>query len=73
MAVVAVSLHWAISALSGKTYLGNLIATLVAIAVAAVVYITMLLILRVMDKDDILLLPKGNIIYNLLVKLKLYK
>lgn len=73
MAVSAVALHWAITQISGTTYLGNLVATLVAIAVAAVVYIVMLLVLKVMDKNDIMLLPKGNTIYNLLVKLKLYK
>lgn len=73
MAVVAVALHWAVSLFLGSTYLGNLIATLVAIAIAAVVYVLMILVMRVMDKNDILLLPMGNKIYNLLAKLKLYK
>ncbi len=73
MAVVAVALHWAVSLFLGTTYLGNLIATLVAIAVAAVIYILMILVLRVMDKNDILLLPMGSKIYNLLIRFKLYK
>lgn len=73
MAVVAVVLHWAITLVLGTAYLGNLIATLIAIAVAAVVYIVTIFLLKVMDKNDVLLLPKGEKIYNLLVKLKLYK
>lgn len=73
MAVVAVVLHWAITLIFGTAYLGNLIATLIAIAVAAVVYIVSILLLKVMDKNDVLLLPKGEKIYNLLVKFKLYK
>lgn len=73
MAVVAVVLHWALTLVFGTAYLGNLIATLIAIAVAAVVYIVSILLLKVMDKNDVLLLPKGEKIYNLLVKFKLYK
>ena len=53
--------------------MGNLISTLVAIGVAAVVYILAFLASKVMDKNDILLLPKGERIYNTLVKFRLYK
>lgn len=42
------------------------LATLVAIAVAAVVYVVLLLLLRAVDREDVLLLPKGEKIANLL-------
>lgn len=53
--------------------LGNSIATLICILVGAVIYIFMILIFKVLSKDEICSLPKGNKIYNMLVKLKLYK
>lgn len=73
MAVVALGVHWIITVFLGTSYLGNLISTLVAIIIGAIVYITAILVLRVMDKTEISLLPKGEKIYGLLVKLKLYK
>ena len=42
------------------------LATLVAIAVAAVVYVVLLLLLRAIEREDVLLLPKGEKIANLL-------
>lgn len=40
--------------------------TLIAIAVAAVVYVALLLMLRAIEREDVLLLPKGEKIANLL-------
>lgn len=53
--------------------LGNSITTLICILVGAVVYLFMVLILKVLSKEEICSLPKGNKIYSILVKLKLYK
>ncbi|HAZ19480.1 MAG TPA: hypothetical protein DCY75_04835, partial [Clostridiales bacterium] len=47
------------------------IATLIAVAVAAVVYTLVLLLLRSLTSADILLLPKGKFILNLMKKYKL--
>lgn len=58
---------------SGTGYVANLIAAAVAIGVSAVVYIVLILVLKTMSKNDIMLLPGGNRIYNLLTKFKIYK
>ena len=57
----------------GAGYINNLIATVVSIGVSAVVYFGFVFALRIMSKDDILLLPAGGRILRLLIKLKLYR
>ncbi len=57
----------------GTGYMPNLISAVISIGIAALVYVFLLLILKVMDKNDIMLLPGGGKIYSLLTKLKLYK
>ena len=42
------------------------LATLIAIAVAGVVYVVLLLLLRAVEREDVLLLPKGEKIANIL-------
>lgn len=59
--------------LGGAGYMPNLIAAFAAVAVAAVIYLALVLGLRIMDKEDIALLPAGDRIYALLVKLKIYE
>lgn len=61
------------SLLGGAGYVPNLIAALAAIAAAAIIYFVMLLILKIMDKNDILLLPAGNKIYSFLQRRGIYK
>lgn len=51
----------------------NLIATLVSIAIAVVIYLFMLIILKVLDEQEIKMLPGGSKIYSILKKTKLYK
>lgn len=51
----------------------NLISTLAAIAVAAVIYGILIFTLHILSEDEVKLLPGGNALYGLLVKLKLYK
>lgn len=60
------------SALGGSGYIVNLTASLVAIAAAAVIYISLIFVLKVMSREDILLLPAGGKLLKLLTKLKLY-
>lgn len=48
------------------------LATIIGIAVAVVVYAFMVIILKILSKEDILALPKGEKIYYILNKLKIY-
>ena len=48
------------------------LATIIALVVAVVVYVLSILILKVFNKEEIYMLPKGNIIYAILLKLRLY-
>ena len=58
-------------------FLNNIIAERIASAIsmifAVIIYILALLAVRVLNKEDILMLPYGQKIYNLLVKLRIYK
>ena len=58
--------------MGGSGYLENLAASLIAIAAAAVIYITLVLVFRILSRDDILLLPAGGKILRFLTKLGLY-
>lgn len=71
--VSAILVYLAATAVAGNGYVANLISTFAAIAVAAVVYITVILFTHTMNKEEILLLPAGGRIYGLLTKLKIYK
>lgn len=52
--------------------IGNSILTVINIMIGALVYLAAIFTLKIMDKDEILMLPKGEKIYNLLVRLRLY-
>lgn len=73
MGGIAIGLYTAVHSLLGAGYMPNLIASLAAIAAAAIVYFILLLALKVMSKEDIMLLPGGTKLYGLLTKLKIYK
>lgn len=53
--------------------LGNSITTLICILIGAIIYLFMIFALKTLSKEEICSLPKGNKIYSMLVKLKLYK
>ncbi len=53
--------------------LGSSLATIVSIAIGAIVYIVVLIGIGGIKKEEILTMPKGNKIYSLLKKLKLMK
>ena len=48
-------------------------ATIIALVVAVVVYVLSILILKIFSKEDILMLPSGDKIYAILLKLGIYK
>lgn len=62
-----------LSYLISGAYMTNLIITAIAIIAAAVVYVTLVLALKILSKDDILFLPAGHKLYGLLKKTKIYK
>ena len=49
------------------------VATIISILITIVVYLFALFITKSFTKDDIMMLPKGEKIYNKLVKMKLMK
>lgn len=53
--------------------LGNSITTIICILLGALTYLVSILLLKTLSKNDICSLPKGEKIYNLLVKLRFYK
>lgn len=74
MGGVAFGLYTLIHSLLGGTgYTANLIASLIAIAAAGIIYIALILLFRTMDKNDILLLPSGAKIYNVLRRIGIYR
>ena len=48
------------------------LATAIALCVAVIIYVLALAVLRVLSKEDIIMLPKGQKIYNALCKVGLY-
>ena len=54
-------------------FLGNTISTLLSIVLGAVSYCLLILFTKTLSKDDIMMIPYGTKIYNILEKLKIYK
>ena len=55
-----------------KGIISGRLATIVSILFAAIVYVLAVLALKIYNKEDIYMLPKGEKIYNILEKLKIY-
>ena len=55
-----------------KGIISGRLATIVSILFAVIVYILAVLALKIYNKEDIYMLPKGEKIYNILEKLKIY-
>ena len=53
--------------------LGNTISTILAILTGAISYCVLILFTKTLTKDDIMMIPYGTKIYNILVKLRIYK
>ena len=73
MGAAAFGVHRVITMLLGTDFVGNLVATLSAIAIGAVLYIALIFILKTLDKDEIEMLPAGSAIYRIMKKIGLYK
>lgn len=73
MGAVAFGMYTLLAKVMGAGYINNLIATIVSIGVSAVIYFGLVFGLRIMSKDDILLLPAGGRILKLLTKFRLYR
>ena len=74
---VICTIMMAICSYSLYMFLNGIIAERMASAIsmifAVIIYILALLAVRVLNKEDILMLPYGQKIYNFLVKLRIYK
>lgn len=55
-----------------KSSMNNIILTLLAIIIGAIAYIVSIIYLKVLDKEEILLLPMGDKLYRILRKMKVY-
>lgn len=53
--------------------IGNSLSTIVSIILGAIIYVVTILILKILKKEEIMMIPFGTKIYNILVKLKIYK
>jgi len=52
---------------------GNTIACFVGILIGIIIYLILVLIMKILSKEDIYMIPYGTKIYNILIKLKVYK
>lgn len=73
MGGAAIAVYSLLSSVMSGGYIHNLIATVISIGIAAVVYFALVLGLHILSKDDIILLPAGARIYRLLTKFKIYR
>lgn len=73
MGASAIAVYKLMTAFIGANFMANLISTIAAIAVAAVVYFALVFGLHILSADEVKQLPAGGKIYTLLCKIKLYK
>lgn len=71
-AVVCAAAAWGANALISSIFASRFV-TLLAILIAVVVYMLVLLLIRGISKEDVLMLPKGHVIYRVLKKCRLIK
>lgn len=73
MGAAAVGVYKAIMLVLKTGFIPNLIATIIAISIAACVYFFMVFSLKILSAEEIKMLPAGNKIYGLLSKTRLYR
>ncbi len=54
-------------------FFGNTVSTLMSICLGAISYVLLILFTKTLSKEDIMMIPYGTKIYNVLLKLKIYK
>lgn len=72
-AFCGISAFFSYKLVNGVLSVGNTISTVFAIAVGALVYAAVLFIVKGIEREDVLMLPKGDKIAKLLEKMKLIK
>lgn len=72
MGAAAIGVYKLIMCILNPNFVTNLIATIISIIIAALVYFLMVFALKILSEEEVKQLPKGDVIYNFLVKLKLY-
>lgn len=55
------------------SYSGNAVSTIIAMLIGVIVYAVLVLVMKLLKKEDIYMIPFGTKIYGVLVKLKIYK
>ncbi len=73
MGAAAVGVYKLCTLVTGDSFAGNFIATIISIGVAAVVYFALVFGLKILSPDEVMQLPAGNKLYGLLKKMKFYK
>ena len=68
MGVIAYSTHYILEGI-----IGNAIATVLSIVIGAISYGVMIVITKTLNKEEFYMIPFGTKIYNILLKLKIYK
>lgn len=53
--------------------IGNSLSTIVSIILGAIIYVVTILVSKILKKEEIMMIPFGTKIYNILLKLKIYK
>lgn len=72
MGIAAAAVYKGIMLVISESFASNLIATVISIIIAAVIYFFMVFRLNILSADEIKQLPAGNKIYKKLKKLKFY-
>ena len=73
MGAVAIGIYKLVTLILKTGFIGNLVATLLAVGIAAVVYFILVFVFKILSEDEVKQLPAGNKMYSLLVKFGLYK
>ena len=56
-----------------NTIMGQNLSTIISIILGAIIYVVLVFVSKILKKEDIMMIPFGTKIYNILVKLKIYK
>ena len=56
-----------------NTIMGQNLSTIISIILGAIIYVILVFVSKILKKEDIMMIPFGTKIYNILVKLKVYK
>ena len=73
MGAVAIGVYKLVTLVLKTGFIGNLVATLLAVAIAAVVYFVLVFVFKILSEDEVKQLPAGNKVYSLLTRFGLYK